>query len=265
MKYKRSKIRLKHKPFWFGLLVALYMVVSIGFVSQKSDKKRCTRIDIEIADSSSHLFVSPKDVYKLLKDNNFDISGYPIKNINDLDIENSIEKHPSIENAEVYKSYKGRLHILILQRNPIVRILDKAQNSYYIDENGKLMPLSENYTARVPVITGDFVRAYDKFKDVNLSEGNSDSLLCDLFLLSKELKNNTYWSALCDQIVVNQKNEIILIPKIGAKKIILGQNSNFAENLEILTEFYHQALPYVGWEKYKTISLKYNNQIVCVK
>ncbi len=265
MKKKRSKIRLKHKPLWYGLLIALYMVVSISFVHQKSDKQRCTQIDIEIADSSSHLFVSPKDIHRLLKENQFQISGYPIKNINDLEIENSIQTHPSIENAEVYKNYKGSLHILISQRKPIVRILDKEQNSYYIDENGKLMPLSENYTARVPVITGDFVRAYDKFKDVNLSVNTSDSLLYNLFSLSKELKNNGYWSALCDQIVVNSKNDIILIPKTGAKKIILGQNNNFAKSLEVLTEFYNQALPYVGWEKYKTINLKYNNQIVCVK
>ncbi len=265
MKYKRSKIRLKHKPVWYGILVVLYMFVTLSFVSNKVQKQRCTGINIEIADGDSYLFVSPKDIHKLLRLNKFEISGYPIKNINDLEIETSIEKHSSIKNAEVYKNYKGKLNILIYQRKPILRILDAMQNSYYIDENGSLMPLSDNYTARVPVVTGDFVRPYEKFKDYNLKTNASDSLLYHLFNLSEALKENTYWSALCDQIVVNKKNEIILIPKIGADKVILGQNNNFAKKLEILSEFYHQALPYVGWNKYKTISLKYNKQIVCVK
>ncbi len=260
----KRKLRIK-KPVLYGLGGLLYLLIVLNFVSGKSEEKRCSEIKIQITDSSSQLFITPKDINQLLKNYQFAISGYPLDEINDLMIEDSIGKHPSVEGVEVYKSPKGWLGIEVKQRQPIVRVLDASGDSYYIDNKGTLMPLSKNYTARVPVITGQFRRAYQDYAHADLNQKQSDTLLYDLYHLAKEIKNHPYWFAQCDQITVNEKQDIILIPKMGANEIVLGQNRNFVKDLEVLTAFYQQTLPHVGWEKYKRINLKYNQQIVCVK
>jgi cell division protein FtsQ len=37
------------------------------------------------------------------------------------------------------------------------------------------------------------------------------------------------------------------------------------EKLEQLKTFYKEAMPYEGWKKYRTISVKFKGQIVCKK
>jgi len=153
--------------------------------------------------------------------------------------------------------------VRIKQRNPIVRIMSNNNNQYYIDEQGFLMPLSPNYTARVLIVTGYVDKAYKDYKTNDLTKLDSDTLLRNIFLLSKKIKENKYWSAMCDQVYVNKKHELIIIPKIGAKQILLGKETNYTKDLNTLTTFYKEVLPLVGWEKYKTINLQYNQQIVC--
>ena len=46
----------------------------------------------------------------------------------------------------------GTLNSLIKQRQPIARILT-GNSSYYIDSQALKVPVSQNYSARVPLIT----------------------------------------------------------------------------------------------------------------
>ena len=257
------KLKPKYKTLFISLSIVLYMFIALGFSGKKASEKRCTRIDVEILDSNRNMFISAKDIDKILERNEFNIMGYPIKEINSLVIEKAVEKHPSIELANVYTNVKGNINVRVLQRNPIVRILQPNGNSYYIDDKGLLMPLSYNYTSRVPIVTGNIERNYQDYKKQDLQKIGADTLLQDIFLLSKEIKKNKYWLAMCNQIVVSEKQELMIIPKIGAKQILLGKSENYADNLKTLTAFYTEVLPVVGWEKYKTINLQYNKQIVC--
>ena len=40
----------------------------------------------------------------------------------------------------------GGLKVDVKQRNPIIRIINADGDSYYLDDEGKLMPLSDKYT-----------------------------------------------------------------------------------------------------------------------
>ena len=77
--------------------------------------------------------------------------------------------------------------------------------------------------------------------------------------------NNPFWDAQIEQIYVTENNEIELIPRIGDNLILLGKIDNFEQKLENLQCLYEQALSKVGWNKYDTINLKYNNQVICSK
>ena len=257
------KLKPIYKIIFTAIGVAIYIILALSFSTSKAYQKRCRSIKVEILDSNINMFVSAKDVNIILAKNELNVMGYPVKKINSLIIEKEIEKHPSIEIAHVYGNVKGSINVRIKQRTPIVRIMPDKGSGYYIDSKGKLMPLSSNYTARVIPVTGYIDRSLKDFRTENLQSVQSDTLLRQIFLLANCIIKDKYWSAVCDQIFIKKNNDIVLIPKIGAKKILLSSNGNYLKDLKTLTTFYKEVLPVIGWEKYKSINLQYNKQIVC--
>lgn len=257
------KLKRTYKLLFISLGLLIYFTVAISFTNSKANKQRCTKINVEIIDNNTNMFVSATDVNKILDKNELNVMGYPVKKINSLTIEKEIEKHPSIEIAHVYGNIKGSINVRITQRTPIVRIFPPNGRSYYIDFNGDLMPLSSNYTARVIPVTGNIKRSYKDHRNTNLYSDKSDTLLKQVFLLASCITKDKYWSAMCDQIIIKENKDILIIPKIGTKKILLSRKGDYLNDLKTLTTFYKEVLPVVGWEKYKSINLQYNKQIVC--
>ncbi len=256
-------LKPKYKTIFISIGIALYMIVALSFSGSKAYEQNCTKVKVFVLDSNQNMFISSKDIDKILAKNEINVLGYPVKKINTLKLEKLIETHPSIEQANVYSSVKGKINVLINQRKPLLRIMADNGDGYYIDTQGLIMPLSTNYTTRVPIVTGNIKKYYQKYKNQQLAKPESDTLLHKLFLLGKELKEDKYWSAMCDQIYITRDLNIKMIPKIGASEIILGKNQDFKKDLKILTTFYTEVLPVVGWEKYKSINLQFNRQIVC--
>jgi cell division protein FtsQ len=87
----------------------------------------------------------------------------------------------------------------------------------------------------------------------------------DLYKTAQYIKSDTLWDAQIEQIVVDQKNDIELIPRVGNQRIVLGNADSLEKKMKNLLLFYKKAMPQVGWDTYKTINIKYTNQIVCEK
>ena len=68
-----------------------------------------------------------------------------------------------------------------------------------------------------------------------------------------------------EQIHVVSPEQVELYPRVGQHVIDLGSVDNFQEKLHRLRIFYREGLERVGWNKYRAISLAYDNQIVCTK
>ena len=74
--------------------------------------------------------------------------------------------------------------------------------------------------------------------------------------------HNTLWKAQIEQIYVDKSGLIYLIPKIGNHTIVIGDATNLDEKFSKLIAFYKNGLGTFGWDKYKTIDLRFKNQIV---
>ena len=77
--------------------------------------------------------------------------GEPIEEITENEIETELMNHPAVQSVDVYFNPLGVLCMDILQRNPVIRIIDTFGESYYIDDQGNYMPVLDRFTARVPV------------------------------------------------------------------------------------------------------------------
>jgi cell division protein FtsQ len=253
------------------ILIILYLVIVLGFVSIKRNKIRCNSIDIIINDTTNNVFIERDDIMPLIYGRKEMVLGSMMDSLNIAQLEKKIIEHPLIKDAEVYKTIDGRLIIEITQRNPIIRILNKRGQSYYIDSEGAIMPLSDRYTARILIANGEIAGNFKPENNINViemynnSEQRKAKILYDLYSLAQYIDNHKFFKAQIEQIFVNHKQEFELYPKVGRHVILFGSIENYKEKFRNLEALYKLEFTKSGWNKYKYVNLKYKNQVVCVK
>lgn len=253
------------------VLLAIGLVVSLGFAGYEQSTMPCTGIGVKIDHEDENFFVDEADIQTLLLDRGDTLVGQSLSSINYEELEQLIMKNPVIEDAEVYADLHGKLNVKVKQRTPLVRVFNNLGESFYIDEYGQLMPLSEKFTSRVIVANGFIKDSYHNAYAANLNEvANVDSLskttlLDDIYLIAKRFENDEFWSAQIQQIYVDENQEIVLIPRVGNHKIVIGDRDNLERKLNKLMIFYKEGLNKTGWNQYSVINLKYKNQVVCTK
>ena len=80
------------------------------------------------------------------------------------------------------------------------------------------------------------------------------------------INKNAFWKAQIAQIHVNKENEISLYLQVGNPEINFGRLENqedINKKMNKLDIVCKKILTTKGWNTYKKISLKYNNQIIC--
>jgi cell division protein FtsQ len=270
MKLKSIKWR-SVAVFCGWIIFSCGMIMLLGFVNKYQESIPCDAVQVKIDDKVPHDFIDREDILNLINSNS--IIGKPIGSINISLLEKKLMSNPYVNKAEVYSSVDGKLQVNVLQRDPLVRIINSDNEQFYIDRNGKFMPVSDHYST--PVITANGY-IFEPFSMMQVPEWDSvtvsDSvalrpkqIITEIFELAKYLDADTFWNALAEQIYINELLEIEMIPRIGNHRIILGTTDNLEEKLNRLYIFYTRGLQNTGWNNYSVIDLKYKNQVVCTK
>ena len=176
-------------------------------------------------------------------------------------VEAVLEGQAFVADADAYVDDDLQLNISVTQRIPLLRVMAENGQDYYLDEDGVRMPLSESYTARVPVASGHVILWSDDFME------REDNQLRDLVALARYLRTDEFLNALVEQVYVNNNGELVLAPKVGDQVIYLGRyhETKSRERLERLKVFYREGLPYEGWRKYKSFDLRFADQVIAKK
>ena len=232
----------------FALLVLGYMVFSIWYFSGSNKEEVCKELKIELADSAKIQLITQADIALLLEQSNLNPIGKTIKHIRTESIEETLRKNPMLKYVQCYKTPSGIVHIRILQRCPKFRVV--GLGSYYIDADRKPMPVSTNYAAYVPVVSGRVT--------VSMARGK-------IFDFVTYLEENPFWNAQIEQIFVRDDQKIELVPRVGDAIIVLGTLDNYVSKLNKLHKLYVQGFNVIGWNRYKVIDLQYKDQVVCDK
>jgi len=249
---------------WIGLILYLFLI--LGFVRRERLNKNCNEIVCNI--DTAHEFVDTSEVFILLKRDSLYPLNKPIKKINLLKIENSIESHEAIKKAEVYLDMNGVIHLDIFQRNPVLRIITQTNMHYYVDEELGLLSVGYDYTADVPVLSGylpdTLVQAFRLGNDTLRLEA-LDFDMQDIINFADYIYHDVLWRDLFVQIYINSEHEFELISRVGDNIIILGKLDDYSYKMKKLRAIYLEAFPKYGWKNYRKINLKYSNQVVCSK
>ncbi|CAH0999948.1 hypothetical protein LEM8419_01182 [Neolewinella maritima] len=184
--------------------------------------------------------------------------------LSDVDIERVeevLEAQAFVGDAEAYVDADLVLHITAEQRIPLLRVIADNGQNYYLDLDGVRLPLSPNYTVRVPVVTGKVVAWSNDYLDQSAHQLNQ------LMELGHYLRKDAFLNALIEQIDLTASGELVLAPKLGDQLIYLGRydKRETPKRLERLKIFYREGLPYEGWRKYRSFDLRYADQVVAKK
>ncbi len=249
------------------IVVLILIITTLGFVSKSQQAASFKKPIVKIDYDTENRFIDEGDILLQVLSKN-DTGSLLLNKFNVNQIEEKLNNNHSIKDAQVYKTIDGELVINVKQRRPIVRIFSKNE-SYYIDEKGVLMPLSNKYTARLLVVSGDLNEPFAKrylFNYNRLHDTLVDkTMLDDIYKISNYIDKSDFWRAQIEQIHVDKVSGLELIPKVGNHKIVFGGIDNLDGKFEKLMIFYNKGLSKTGWNEYSEINLKYKNQVVCTK
>ena len=224
-----------------GIVVFLF-----AFSLNRNLARKITETNIIFRGDNS-LFVTEETVSKLLIQNKLDVTSVPKETLDLNDLETALNSNPMIKYAEVYVAVNGALTAEIVQKKPIARVSTNA--SYYIDDQGSFMPLSSNYSARVPLVTG----AIQKNK------------LADVFEIAKKVQDDEFLKTHVIEIHQHENKDISLKLRQTDLRVLLGNTKNLDKKINNLKAFYKKALKDNTLKGYSTVNLRFGNQVVCTK
>jgi len=129
----------------------------------------------------------------------------------------------------------------------------------YLDNSGDRIPLSKNTSIRVPVITGEIDPHFEDFMDYEVHN------LKGVFTLARTIQKDPFMQAFIEQFHLNKNGEVTMVPKLGDLLIQFGQVEKVDKKLRNMKAFYKEVINKKGWDRYESISLNYDGQIVCTK
>jgi len=244
------------------LLATLWIAIGTGttllLVSaiQKKDEQHCNGVYVNISGVSNNFFVDKNDILHTI---NSIVGGMPagrsIGSFNLKAIENELQKNTWIKNAQLFFDNNEVLQVNVLEREPLVRVFTAAGSTFYLDSSKAMLPLSEKFSARLPVFTN-----FPSDKKVLIK--SDSNLLKDILTMGTAIHADSFMMAMIDQVDITPQRSFELIPKFGNTVIVFGDATNVEEKFYKLELFYKEVVVKAGWNKYSMVDVQYKNQVV---
>ncbi len=241
------------------ILLGAGSVVLLVAAMQRKDAKHCKEIKINIQGADINLFVDETDILNSIKAvEQGNPVGKPIGSFNLKKLETALEKNIWVKAAELFFDNNEVLRVNVQEREPVARVFTAGGNTFYIDEELAMLPLSEKFSARLPVFTG-FP------SDTKVLSKIDSNLLREIKDISLAIQKDSFCMALIDQVDITAARQFDMMPKIGNQLIRFGDGTDVDEKLIKLQLFYKEVMGKAGWNEYSVINVQYKNQVVAKK
>lgn len=222
-------------------VILLGVLLSFSLKKFSSQKITDSKISVKMNEKTPVYFIDEKDIKDIVNKEN------PSRNVGDLDIpalEKKINALPAVDSANVYLNLNGKLNLDIKQRIPIFRLNNDGKD-FYVDEKGIEFPISKTYSHPCMLVTGNIKK--DEYKKIGelVEKINKDDFSKKYFIGISKYKDNYY-----------------LLTSDTNYKLEIGDLENIEFKVKGFKTFVEKYLVYQDPEKYKMVSVKYQNQIV---
>ena len=225
-----------------GLVVFLY-----SFTSYRNSQRKLQKTEVIFVGKSKN-FLMQETVNKLLIENRSNVKTIAKLGVDLKKLENSINKQEMVKSSQVFVSVDGVLNAEVIQRTPIARI-ENGERSFYIDNEGSMMHVSDLFTTRVMLISGKVDAKNKKKVALLLDKINSDDFMKKNIIGMQVLDND-------DVILANRNYDF---------QIEFGKIAHIEAKILKYKAFFQKANQDDVLKKYKKINLKFTHQVVCTK
>lgn len=251
----KFKINVRNELKFAAVLVVVFGL--IAFAERMKGDVAVGDIQIKIENLHENHFLAEEDIIDLMDLDQENLKGASLDKVNFKAIEGKIKSDPYIKDAQLYSDLKGNLIVKVALRRPIARIVRNDGPDGYIADDGTIMPVSENFTSRVVLLSGSFVKVLLRQQNMNQSEEGNQ-----LMVMLAVINEDEFWKAQITELDIDGKAKVTFFPQVGDERIEFGKPENLEVKFKKLKIFYKEIVPRVGWNKYNRVNLEYEGQIV---
>lgn len=237
----------RRASFWELLLLVVLVLGLYSFAGHRYHRRVVNDIEVKFLGDNS-LYLTENAVNKMLIQNHGNVKNLPVDQIVLNTIEEEINANPMVENAQVFLTHTGSMVVQVRQRQPIGRVQTLVE-SFYLDQTGRKMPLSEQFTARVPLITGQV----------------SEETLAAVHRILTEVQKDEFLLKNVIGIHIQAKDDYRVELRSEDYRLHLGNADRLAKKFQKFKAFYAQSQKLEGMRDYSKVSLEFRNQVVCTK
>lgn len=239
-------------------VVCTATIVLLVAAARNKNGKRCKDVVVTIKGIDGTEYVSKKQILNTISGGRPDLmQGAPIKSFDLQQLEELLGRNLWIRNAELFFDNNDVLHADITEREPVARVFMMNGESFYVDDMGEQLPITNDQVARVPVFTS--------FPNETTAARKKDSLLQEQVKeMGHFLLKNEFWMAQVDQVNINNY-EFELVPKLGNHLIQFGNTEKMEQKFNRLILFYKNIMNKTGWNYYSALDVRYDKQLVAVR
>ena len=226
----------------FSLVIFLF-----SFASNRNQGRKLKKSSVVFVGDNAP-FVDQETVNKLLIENKKDAQSIGKDKLDLNKLEKALNAQEMIEKSDVFVSIDGVLKAVVKQKTPIARVFDGV-DSFYIDYEGNTMPLSSNFTARVPLVSG------------KINKKNSE----DLAELFRIIHNDAFLKKNIIGVQIMPNGSLKMSNRNFNYQIDFGGTVRMKAKFNNYKAFFQKAVLDSSLYKYKTIDLRFSQQVVCTK
>ena len=232
-----------------GLLV-VFVYLFVSSPSRRNADGRCGGVVVRIDahQGGEPLFLSPDGIVDELTRHGIVLKGRPLDSIDLRGIEKTLSSLSVYEQVEVFVSpSSATLQIRLKEKHPLFIVQDRTGKSHYVTEGRGTISVRQGFATYLPVVSGDLDLQY---------------ATSDVYDLMAVLRRDSDLVDYFGQVYVDASDGIVLIPRIGYTRVVIGKTTDWEEKLRKWRIFASSVLPRRGMNAFAYVNLDYAGQVV---
>lgn len=232
-----------------GLLV-VFVYLFVSSPSRRNADGRCGGVVVRIDahQGGEPLFLSPDGIVDELTRHGIVLKGRPLDSIDLRGIEKTLSSLSVYEQVEAFVSpSSATLQIRLKEKHPLFIVQDRTGKSHYVTEGRGTISVRQGFATYLPVVSGDLDLQY---------------ATSDVYDLMAVLRRDSDLVDYFGQVYVDASDGIVLIPRIGYTRVVIGKTTDWEEKLRKWRIFASSVLPRRGMNAFAYVNLDYAGQVV---
>lgn len=237
---------------WFGHKVT----------TAENGRLTCTRLNVIVKDSSGVKFIDREDIDAVINRYYGSFYGKKLDSLDLKKIEDAVCSHAAVRNGQVFITKDSTLNVMVEQKIPYLRF-QWQDGGFYIEKDGCIFPLQKGFAADVPVVDGAIPVRIPSEGSGYAESKEEREWIQGVISLMKYIRGDRTWKNNIIQIHVEDSGDLVLIPAEGRERFIFGGPEEFDRKFDQIETYYTSIKPAKDSAYYKTVNVKYENQIIC--